>query len=595
MKIILLFTLIFLVSQGNVSSQKYDFKWLLGQSFADNPYDTGWGCAIMDFDTPDGNPVFYEEKYKLIDFITSGANICDEHGNYLFACNGGYVEGPNDSLMQNGDDLADGSVYPEPVTAANQNILILPKTSSKKEYYVINKIPHYYENYGLAISKLEYSVINMNLNSGNGIVVERRKLLLNDTLDNASLIATKHANGRDWWLITTEGTKVGYYVYYISGQDFKLHKYYNFNIIKSRGESGQTFFSHCGNYLATASGDGLLNRYNLYFMKFDRCNGEIESFQKKFVPYQKITWDAGCSFSPDSKYLYYATLDTLYQFPIVGDSLGDRQIAGIYDGFREDIGGNFMNSTEFGPMQFAPDGKIYFQETGLQSRSMHTIHNPNGDHENCNFKQHDIYSPTIKMCLPNFPNYRLGPIDGSICDTLGIDNIPWCHWRYKQDSTDFLNFYFTDLSAYEVEEWYWDFSDPASPDNKSREVNPIHRFSAPGVFEVCLIVKNRNGADTLCRKVRIGVVSNKDEHVPYVVIQSWPNPFSEFMVINILDYNPQDMYIDIIDLNGKIVYRNKARQGSHWVRTETWPQGVFFARVFERGELIYTEKMLKKN
>ncbi|MBK9107080.1 MAG: T9SS type A sorting domain-containing protein [Saprospiraceae bacterium] len=593
MKTILTIVFINLIFILNLSSQKYDFKWLMGQSFADNPYDTGWGCAIMDFDTPDGNPIFYEEKYKLIDFLASSANICDINGNYLFACNGGYVEGPNDSLMLNGDDLGNDIKYPELGVVGSQNTLILPDLENSNSYFLFNKIFYYFENYGLSIKSLEHSIVDMKRNKNNGELISRRNLTLSDTLDSASLIATKHANGKDWWIIISEDTKVGYYIFFLSGRVVKLHNYFNFKIKKSRGESGQTFFSQCGNYIATAAGDGLLNRYNLFFMKFNRCSGEIEYFQKKFVPFQKIIWDAGCAFSPDSKYLYYATLDTLYQFPIVGDSLGDREIAGIYDGFREDIGGNFMNSTEFGPMQFAPDGKIYFQEIGLQSRSMHVIHNPNEDHENCNFKQHDIYSPTIKMCLPNFPNYRLGPIDGSICDSLGIDNVPRCHWRYNQDSTDFLNFYFTDLSAYEVEEWYWDFGDPASPGNKSREVNPIHRFSALGVYEVCLIVKNKNDADTLCRTVRIGVVSNKDEFITDIEIQSWPNPFSHTMVINILDYNPQNMLIDITDIHGNRVHSQKAKQGSHLIDTKDWLPGVYLVRVYERDELWFVKKMVK--
>ncbi len=63
MKNLLLFYSLTLFST-NILSQKYDFKWIMGYSSADNPLDTGWGCAIMDFNTEDGNPVFYEEKYN---------------------------------------------------------------------------------------------------------------------------------------------------------------------------------------------------------------------------------------------------------------------------------------------------------------------------------------------------------------------------------------------------------------------------------------------------------------------------------------------------------------------------------------------------
>ncbi|MBK9106914.1 MAG: T9SS type A sorting domain-containing protein [Saprospiraceae bacterium] len=589
------FTLLYIVSIliTNAHTQKHDFKWLLGQSFADNPYDTGWGSAIMDFNTLDGNPLFYEEKYKRIDFLASGANICDAEGNYLFACNGGYVEGPNDSLMLNGDDLGYDIKYPELGTAASQSVLILNKPNSKFEYILFNKVLHYIENYGLSINKLEYSIIDMNANSGNGKLTVRRKAFLSDTLDAASLIAARHANGVDWWLITSEDTKANYYVFYVSNIGVKLHNKYEFDYNKSEGESVQTCFANCGNYIATAAGVAVLIKYNLYFLKFDRCTGEILNFQKKLIPFHSITWDGGCCFSPDSKYLYYSTLDTLYQFPISSDTLGKRHIIGNYDSFREGISGNFFSLTEFGPMQLAPDGKIYGQETGLQCRSMHVIHNPVGAGDQCIFRQHDIYSPTIKMCLPNFPNYRLGPIDGSVCDSLGIDNVPWCHWRYHQDSLDFLNFIFTDLSAYEVEEWYWNFGDPASAENGSTQQHPVHRFSKPGIYEVCLIVKNKNGADTLCRTVRIAVVNNENTTEVAIQIQNWPNPFSHSFVLNVIGYNPQDMHLELVDLMGQVVHRQKLQQGSHWIHTKHLPPGTYSLQVFERNERVFGKQVLK--
>lgn len=574
-------------------TQKYDFKWLLGQSFADNPYDTGWGCAIMDFDTPDGNPIFYEEKYKLKDFIISSANICDASGRYLFACNGGFVEGSNDSLMSNGDDLGNDIRYPEPGVASMQNMLILPFPDHSNSYLLFNKIDHYFNNYGLSSKSVEYSIIDMNSDRGLGSVITRRIPMIIDTLDDACLIATKHANGRDWWVVVSEDTKSAYYIFLVDPSGVKLHNHQNFGIPKSRGEAGQSFFSNDGQYFCTATNDGLLNRYHIFFMKFNRCAGKFESFLFKRLNYQINDWDTGCSFSTDNKYLYYTTLDTLYQFSITEDSLNGKNIVGVYDGFKEDIGRNFINSTEFGPMQFAPDGKIYGQETGLQSRSMHVIHNPNGVGDQCNFRQHDIYSPTIKMCLPNFPNYRLGPIDGSECDSLGIDNIPWCHWRYNQDSLDFLNFNFTDLSAYEVEEWYWDFGDPASAENRSRMQYPVHRFSKPGIYEVCLIVKNKNGADTLCRTVRIAVVGNESPNDDAIQIQNWPNPFSHSFVLNVIGYNPQAMRVELVDPMGHIVLRQKLQQGSHWIHTEHLTAGVYFLQVSERNERVFGKQVLK--
>ncbi|MBP9136999.1 MAG: T9SS type A sorting domain-containing protein, partial [Flavobacteriales bacterium] len=42
----------------------------------------------------------------------------------------------------------------------------------------------------------------------------------------------------------------------------------------------------------------------------------------------------------------------------------------------------------------------------------------------CDFQQHAIELPTYNFnSLPNHPNYHLGPIDGSVCDSLGINTL----------------------------------------------------------------------------------------------------------------------------------------------------------------------------
>jgi hypothetical protein len=91
-----------------------------------------------------------------------------------------------------------------------------------------------------------------------------------------------------------------------------------------------------------------------------------------------------------------------------------------YDGFYQNIGLNF--GTTFIWMQLAPDNKIYICAGPPQY--LHTIDNPDEPGLSCNVNQHSFKMPTFNAySMPNFPNYRLGPIDGSPCDTLGIDNL----------------------------------------------------------------------------------------------------------------------------------------------------------------------------
>ncbi|MCK6694251.1 MAG: PKD domain-containing protein, partial [Thermoanaerobaculia bacterium] len=116
----------------------------------------------------------------------------------------------------------------------------------------------------------------------------------------------------------------------------------------------------------------------------------------------------------------------------------------------------------------------------------------------------------------------LGPIDGSPCDTLGIDNHPLAGWRY--DKTGGLGVDFTSVSWYEPTQWQWDFGDPASgASNNSAEKYPSHTFSAPGGYEVCLTVSNQYGNDTKCKMVYVQTVGTSPGQAGEVIVFS-PNP-----------------------------------------------------------------------
>ncbi|MFO8128859.1 MAG: PKD domain-containing protein [Bacteroidales bacterium] len=67
---------------------------------------------------------------------------------------------------------------------------------------------------------------------------------------------------------------------------------------------------------------------------------------------------------------------------------------------------------------------------------------------------------------------------------------------------------FTDQSlpngGSQLEQWYWDFGDPGSPNNTSTLQDPAHQFSAAGTYTVMEIVSNVNGCrDTIFKDITI--------------------------------------------------------------------------------------------
>jgi len=86
-----------------------------------------------------------------------------------------------------------------------------------------------------------------------------------------------------------------------------------------------------------------------------------------------------------------------------------------------------------------------------------------------------------------------------------LNNLPVAHFRWKQEDTlSPLQVNFSDLSYFEPNTWLWDFGDPASgAANMSQDTSPLHLYTAPGNYTVCLTVCNANANDTECKVLEI--------------------------------------------------------------------------------------------
>ncbi|MBK8721821.1 MAG: T9SS type A sorting domain-containing protein [Saprospiraceae bacterium] len=80
---------------------------------------------------------------------------------------------------------------------------------------------------------------------------------------------------------------------------------------------------------------------------------------------------------------------------------------------------NFWENN-FSSMQLAPDGKIYITSTS-SSKTFYIIDNPDIKGINCKVRKFGTLTAHFRG-LPQYPNYRLGPLKGSPCDTLHVAN-----------------------------------------------------------------------------------------------------------------------------------------------------------------------------
>ncbi|MFK8004954.1 MAG: T9SS type A sorting domain-containing protein, partial [Saprospiraceae bacterium] len=284
----------------------------------------------------------------------------------------------------------------------------------------------------------------MSLNGGLGAVVEKNQVIIDDILTVGQITATKHSNGRDWWILFRKYESNQYYRILVSPNGIENLGLQEIGLPFNNGV-GQAVFSPDGskyiNYVTKFISEG--NLINIY--DFDRCTGLLSN-PIQTTNNDSIIGSGGAALSSNSRYLYLSANHYIYQYDLhSNDIFSTKDTVAEYDGYQIPITPTFGLSTRFFLMQLAPNGKIYINiPNGVNL--LHVINNPNEEGENCNVLQHSIELPTYNaFSLPNFPNYKLGAEVGSICDTITSieDNLPISKFNVKafpNPTPDYINF-----------------------------------------------------------------------------------------------------------------------------------------------------------
>ncbi|MCB9338876.1 MAG: PKD domain-containing protein [Lewinellaceae bacterium] len=241
-------------------------------------------------------------------------------------------------------------------------------------------------------------------------------------------------------------------------------------------------------------------------------------------------------------------------------------------------------------MQSGPDGRIYINTTN-SNNVLHYIDQPNKKGEACKVVQHGFQMPFIQYFgIPHFPHYRLGPLDGSPCDTLSLDNHPVAKYRCHQDTSDYLTVEFTDLSTYAPTAWAWDFGDGST----SQDTSPVHTFPGGGTYEVCLTVSNPYSSDTFCKVLQLGPSATEGRPVPQVEVSVFPNPAQSFTNVRLGgDYLPRNARLTLYAATGHLVHSQHVTAGWGVVPLEGLASGIYFWEVRDEGRLMESGKLVR--
>ncbi len=347
-----------------------------------------------------------------LDTRGSCVSISNETGDLLFYANtrAGFgtfttvVFNITGNLMQNGDLIMGEGWYNE--------LVILPNPADDSTYYLFSL--------GVAgIYGLYYSIIDMRLNNGLGSVMSKNNLLQSFPMVDC-LNAVKHGNGRDWWIIFRQDPQFNpsdeFLTYLITPNGISNYTSQNIGgYIYSN--NGDIVFSPSGNKFLSMNPAGLVEILN-----FDRCSGIItldnHIEDNVLTPPSHNLWHG--AFSSDESKLYITASDTityLYQYDLNAPNISASKDAG-------------------GGLKLAPDNNIYLAlgyYNGMQfpypypdsvfnmyNMNLSIINSPDSLGTACDFQPYSFYlgGKRTYLGLPNNPDYELGSLVGSSCDSL---------------------------------------------------------------------------------------------------------------------------------------------------------------------------------
>lgn len=428
MKIKLVIILIFL-SFFRLEGQNQGNLWFLGDSLG------------LDFG--------YQPPMRIISPVSSTkvclATLCDTLGNLQ------YYEQSISTHIDTGISVYDKLHNRIPMLGGTKGNFrsinsFLPFTNTDITGYLVgfvnsNSTPT--QNH-FAMQELYFSKLNNSYRNGLGDWIENYNQPIS-TFDSirggggTGHAVTRHANGRDWWIVGKRHRDDTLIVWYVSPDtivNIGRQKIGSYNCVSSTsptaGANGGTLvFSQNGDRLLNVNGEGLVEVFN-----YDRCSGllfspltiEVSDASNQSIPSSRGMYSA--CFSPTGRFIYACQ----YDFVNPHFNLVQYDINSVNPSLNKVILFNqpmpFANADRgFLTAQLGPDGKIYLVPRNVgggypvDSTCLSTIDFPEVPGTGCGFVLNSIcYNKLIHSSHFSLaPNYDLGPIDGSLCDTLGID------------------------------------------------------------------------------------------------------------------------------------------------------------------------------
>lgn len=376
----------------------------------------GQGSVLMSFNGSIPNLRLISTQKN---FPVTPISFSDQDDSLLFYSNGSFIENKYGLKISGSDSLAPPLYYTYGAPC-QMGIIALPRGEPTSALFDLFHVDYDSLLQGLWPSRLLHTSINFASNNDTGLCIINSEVVLRDTLVPGFIVSTRHGNGRDFWLVVQKFESNKYFIILNSIEGITIREQVIGSPKLSYLEAGAAAFSPDGTVYAR------FDHWNgLELLEFDRCSGSFMSVislptslfadTNQFWYNQNHNDPTGLVFSPNSRYLYIVRTNQLYQLDLqlIGQASAIQLVAS-YDGTRDTTNNQRML---FGTPFLAPNGVIYLYYGG--GKWIASIPNPDLTAPACGFNRAALYYPGLGYAgLPQPPNYYLGRLTGSLCDTL---------------------------------------------------------------------------------------------------------------------------------------------------------------------------------
>ena len=412
------------------------------------------------------------------------ATISDNSGNLLFYTDGTRVWNRNHIVMPNGEGL-----FGDP--SSTQSAVIVPKPNSPNLFYVFT-VDELAKPNGL-----NYSIIDLNLDNGNGDIIQKNVNLTTPCLEKITVV--KHFNDINYWVISHKYNSDDFIAYELTPSAINAPVVSSVGLTIS-GSTQRTLgymkSSPNGQYLACAHSG---NSSAMQLFNFNNQTGQLNLISTSVMDSDNIG-GYGVEFSSNSKVLYISNINftqlksEIYQYDIESENEtiinNSKIVVGSY------IHNISTNSGILTGLQLGPNQKIYISRN--KYGYLGTIENPNTLGNGCQLIYDSLY------LNGRFSYYGLPTFITSYLD-LSFTSSNFCFGSLTNFNIPSIN---------NVTSVLWNFGDPTSSNNTSSSSQTSHTFSTSGIFNVNVTITVLNAPNPVIFSKSINILPTPIANTP---------------------------------------------------------------------------------